>query len=234
MRIAICDDDKIFLKQLEEKLRHFSFVGKVNSYSEIEKFFMDLDADERIDLVFVDLEWGNQKTGIDYAERIYRKAPHLPVIYVTGFNDRFAQHVLLKEANLAGYLTKPINDDLLKKYLKKVSDRQDSEKFLTFQQQSRAISLDVKRVIYLESQNHTTIVYTDTVSYTVYEKLSNLLARMPDTFVQCHKSYAVNMRWVQRLESERILLKNGQSVRISRTFRVKTRERIFRFMGLQI
>lgn len=234
MRIAICDDDKSFLKELEEKLCQHACIGRIELYSQIDKFFLDLEAGERYDLVLMDLDWGEQKTGIHYAERLYRTVPHVPVIYVTGFNDRFAQHILLKETNLVGYLTKPIDDILLEKYLKKVINSRDSGKSLTFLQQGRAISVDVKRIVYLESCDHTSVVYTDTVSYTVYEKLSTLLSRLPDTFIQCHKSYVVNMRWVQRLEPEQILLKNGQQVGVSRSFRSKTREKVFRFMGLQI
>ena len=234
MRIAVCDDDKNFLKELEEKLYQYSCISRVESYSHIETFFMDLDAGQHYDLVLMDLEWGEQRTGISYVEQLYNTAPHLPVIYVTGFNDRFAQHILLKETNLAGYLTKPIDNQLLEKYLRKVMDSRDAGKNLTFQQQGRPISMDVKRIVYLESRNHISVIYTDTSSYIVYEKLSALLSRLPDTFVQCHKSYVVNMRWIQRLEPERVLLKNGRQVGVSRSFRAKTREKVFRFMGLQI
>ncbi len=234
MRIAICDDDKNFIKELEEKLGRYSFVSGTEPYCEIEKLFLDLEAGENYDLVLMDLNWGGQKTGLSYAERLYKAAPHLPVIYVTGFNDRFAQHVLLKETNLAGYLTKPIDDVLLEKYLRKVIDSRDAGKNLTFHQQGRVISVNVKRIIYLESSNHSSVIYTDTASYTVYEKLSDLLERLPDTFVQCHKSYVVNLRWVQRLEPEQILLKNGRQIRVSRSFCARTRQQVFRFMGLQI
>lgn len=234
MRIAICDDDQIFLKALESKLTQYTFVSRAESYSQIEQFFEELKAGEDYDLVMMDLDWGSQLTGIHYAEQLYQMAPHLPVIYVTGFNDRFAQHILLKETNLAGYLTKPIEDSLLEKYLQKVIKRRDAEKNLAFQQQGRLISMDVQRIVYLESRNHICIIHTDTSAYPVYEKLSQLLLRLPDTFVQCHKSYAVNLYWVQRLEPERILLKNGQQVGVSRSYRTKTKERVFHFMGLQI
>lgn len=234
MRIAVCDDDKLFLKAFAEKLCSYPCISRVKSYSQIENFFMDLEEGERIDLVFMDLDWSREQTGIAHAEQLYRTAPHLPVIYVTGFNDRFAQHILLQETNLAGYLTKPIDGALLDKYLRKVTDRRDSGKILTFQQQGRAVSVEVNRIVHLESRNHISSVYTDAGSYIVYEKLSDLLSRLPDTFVQCHKSHVVNMRWVRRLEPERILLKNGQAVSVSRSFRAKTREKVFRFMGLQI
>lgn len=231
MRIAICDDDKVFLRELGQLLGD---THRVEPYSQIDELFGDLQAGEAYDLVMMDLDWGQGHTGLSYAETLYRIAPHLPVIYVTGYNDRFAQHILLKETNLAGYLTKPIDPVLLQRYLGKVLGSRDEGKQLTFYQQGLPVSLDVQRIVYLESRNHTTIVHTDTADYPVYEKLGSLLARLPDTFHQCHKSYGVNLRWVQRLEPEGILLKNGVKAPVSRSFRGKTREQVFHFLGLQV
>lgn len=234
MRVAICDDDKVFLKQLEELLGGYVFVGHTETYGEIEPFFHALEEGEQYDLVLMDLDWGSHTTGLSYAERLYHKAPHLPVIYVTGYNDRFAQHILLRETNLAGYLTKPLDRGLLEQYLSKVLERRDTGKYLTVHQQGRSVSLDVRRIVYLESHNHVSIIHTDSGDDTVYEKLSALLDRLPDTFVQCHKSYVVNMRWVQRLEPGHILLKTGQQVAVSRSHRDKTRAQVFRFLDLQM
>lgn len=234
MRVAICDDDKVFLKQLEELLAGYAFVGHTETYGEIDSFFQALEGGEQYDVVLMDLDWGSHATGLSYAERLYHKAPRLPVIYVTGYNDRFAQHILLRETNLAGYLTKPLDRGLLEQYLSKVLERRDTGKYLTVHQQGRSVSLDVRRIVYLESHNHVSIIHTDGGDDTVYEKLSALLDRLPDTFVQCHKSYVVNMRWVQRLEPGHILLKTGQQVAVSRSYRDKTRAQVFRFLDLQM
>lgn len=234
MRIAVCDDDKNLLDELEQKLCKYDITNKIESYSEIERFFSDLEAGERYDLVFMDLYWGDGETGLNHGERLYNIAPHLPVIFVTGFSDRFVQHIFLKKVNLVGYLTKPIDEILLDKYLKKVTLSSGAGKNLTFRHQSRIVSIDVKDIMYLESRNHNCIVYTDKATYTVYEKLSSLYERLPNTFVQCHKSYVVNMYWIQLLDSERILLKGGQLINVSRTYRAKTREAVFNYMESQI
>lgn len=234
MRIAICDDDKNLLDELEQKLCKYDITNIIESYFEIERFFSDLEAGERYDLVFLDLYWGDGETGLGYGERLYNIAPHLPVILVTGFNDRFAQHILLRKVNLVGYLTKPIDEILLDKYLKRVMLSSGAGKNITFRHQSRIVSIDVKDIMYIESSNHNCIVYTDKATYTVYEKLSSLYARLPNTFVQCHKSYVVNMSYIQRFDSEKILLKTGELINVSRTFRSKTKEAVFNYMESQI
>jgi len=42
MRVAICDDDKVFLKQMEELLGGYAFVGHTETYGEIDPFFQAL------------------------------------------------------------------------------------------------------------------------------------------------------------------------------------------------
>ena len=234
MRIAICDDDLDSLNVLRETLNGCPSVDEIEVYSDISLFFSEIEGGTVYDLVLMDLDWGKRETGLAYAERLYAAVPHLPVVYVTGFNDRFSQHILLQKTNLAGYLTKPVDRVLLERYLNKIREDRASVSSLTFTQHGDLVSVPTNRIILLESRNHVTTVVLDTATYEVYEKLDDLFGRLPDRFVRCHKSYAVNMAWIQRLEPDRILLKNGTEVNVSRTYRVKTREAVFRFMGHQI
>lgn len=234
MRIAVCDDDPAFLKQLGEKVRDIAFISQVEQYSEMDLFFADLEDGRIFDLVLMDLDWGEHATGIEYAEKLYGMVPHLPVIYVTGFNDRFSQQILLKKTNLAGYLTKPIDEMLFVRYLKKVIDNRDSAQTLSFQQQGRLLSVEMNRIVYLESKNHICVIHTDARPYSVYEKLSTLSGRLGSSFVQCHKSYIVNMRWIRRVEAGRIFLKSGEMLPVSRACGAAAKEKVLRFMGLQV
>lgn len=234
MRLAVCDDDKYFLQALEAKLRTFPFVEQVATFSRAESLFAELAEGTGFDALLMDIDLGEEHTGLEYAGRLYRLAPHLPVIYVTGYNDRFCQWVLLSDANLAGYLTKPVDDAMLGRYLSKVLRSQAEARNLTFRQQGVLHCVCAERIIYVESRNHTVLIHTEETTYTVYEKLDDILARLPESFHQCHKSYLVNLRWIQRMEAGRLLLRNGETVRVSRAFAAGTRDRVFRFMGLQI
>ncbi|MGN1140841.1 MAG: LytR/AlgR family response regulator transcription factor [Oliverpabstia sp.] len=234
MRIAICDNDKYFLKEMEHKLRQYPYVNQIEQYSNIDHFFTDLEKGAHCDLVFMDIDWDVGYTGIDYSEKIYRLVPHLPIIFITGFNDRFSQYILLKETNLLGYLTKPIQDDLLEKYLGKLLNQQAVEQKFSFLQQGRVVTVNARSIRYIESSNHVCLIHTENMTYKVYRKIRDLLPELPDSFIQCHKSYLVNMYWIQRMEQGQILLQSGEIVPVSRSFRSCTRERVLYFMGLQI
>ena len=120
MRIAVCDDNLIFLEEMQKRLNRYPDVGGISLFSNMEHFFEELEEGGDFDLVMMDLDWKGEETGLEFAERLYRSAPHMAVIYITGYNDRFAQHVLLSETNLIGYLTKPVGESILARYLEKV------------------------------------------------------------------------------------------------------------------
>lgn len=234
MRLAICDDDRLFLKDLEQRLLCYPFIGQVSQYTKPDDLLCELAEKGCFDAVLMDIDLGEGHSGIEYAQRLYREAPHLPVIYVTGYNDRYAQHILLEKTNLVGYLTKPVDEGLLLRYLTKVLDAQTAAAKLVFHQQGSLLSLAADRIVYLESSNHVTVIHTPETSYTVYEKLDDIVRRLPEGFVRCHKSYAANMRYIQRLEAGKILLDNGASVRVSRSLAADTKDTVFRYLSRQV
>ena len=95
MNLAVCDNDRDFLKEMEAILKRYPNVEETLVYQKMDLFFEDLKAGMQFDAVLMDIDLGEQKTGLEYAQRLYREYPHLSVIYITGYNDRFAQQILL-------------------------------------------------------------------------------------------------------------------------------------------
>jgi DNA-binding LytR/AlgR family response regulator len=92
-------------------------------------------------------------------------------------------------------------------------------------------SVLMSEILYIESHGHTITVHTAARAVSAYEKLSDLAERLPENFLQTHKSYYINMRQIQRFQSNDILLKNGISVPVSRSRYSKAKESYFYFMG---
>lgn len=232
MRIALCDDNELFLDELEELLKTIPMAEEVRRFSCLEEF-LDAAAGEVYDAVLLDINWNDRKTGIDVAEELCQIAPRMKIIYVTGYTDRFVQQIFLHRSNLSGYLTKPVDRGLLEANLRKVErelSRQRGE-VLTLRSGGTLASLPLADIVYMESQGHQVVIHTTGASVTAYEKLTELLRRMPESFIQCHKSFAVNMRQIQRFRQTSILLKNGAEIPVSRRKYTQTRESYFAFMS---
>ena len=233
MKIAICDDNRLFLQELEEQIKEISATHEVECFAIRENFLALVAEGEFFDAVFLDIDWNDTTTGIDMAEKLYQLAPSMSVIYVTGYTDRFVQQIFLNRSNLCGFLSKPVNKDLLAANLQKVAERnQNRDEEVLFLRVGGAVeSVLMSEILYIESHGHTITVHTAARAVSAYEKLSDLAERLPENFLQTHKSYYINMRQIQRFQSNDILLKNGISVPVSRSRYSKAKESYFYFMG---
>lgn len=235
MRAAVCDDNIIFLEEMKREIGNLGDIKDIFTYSEIDVFFDDISKGKTFDVIFLDIDWGEVKTtGLEFGEKLYQAIPHVPVVLMTGYNDRFAQQILLKEMNLAGYLTKPINMELVTKYLEKIRNTKSKVKYINLNSQGVHIRLETGKIIHIESHNHQIHVYTENEKYVLYEKISDIQKRLPKEFVQCHKSFLVNLEQVSSLEGKEVVMKNGKHIAISRSFYKKMREEFFEHIGNMI
>ena len=205
------------------------FVETVITYSKPDRLLGDIKEHEGFDLVILVLEWECGKTGFYWGEEIYKTAPHLPVVFITGYNDRFAQHVLLTKVNLLGYLTKPVDTEILHRYLVKADALCERIEYLVMKIQGRIFFVHMKDIIYIESEAHKVKVHTGQEVYTIYEKLSEIKERLSKDFAQCHKSFLVNMNCISVIDSKGLVLKNEIELPVSRTFSTQLREDFLKF-----
>ncbi|MDR3278729.1 MAG: LytTR family DNA-binding domain-containing protein [Oscillospiraceae bacterium] len=233
MEIAVCDDNKLFLRELEEQLHAIAEVKNISVFSDLAAFLLSIDAGKRYDAVLMDIEWDKNAAGLDAAKELYKLCPEAKIIYVTGHAERFSQHIFLHRANLSGYLAKPVDAGLLRANLQKVADNTEASEqpSLVLRQRGKYISVPFHEVYSIESYKHTIKVNTEEDPIVVYERLGKIVGALPAEFYQCHKSYIVNMRQIQRFGTDKIVLKNGMDVPVSRSKYNESKEAYFHFMG---
>ena len=165
--------------------------------------------------------------------------PFAKVIYVTGYGERYSQLIFLKQSNLGGYLTKPINTDILIKYLKKVEEdiQKKQDEKLVVKSGRQIVTISLTEIYYMESCKHTVYIHTENAEYAVNKKKLDLIVNeLGDRFVQCHKSFAVNMDKIKCIDrkAKTIFLKDGREVTISRSCLSYVIEKYFSYMGSMI
>jgi len=233
MEIAVCDDNKLFLAEIEEQLQTLSIVDNISAFNDLDTFLFSIDGGKRYDVVLMDIEWSNKAAGMDTATELYKLCPETKIIYVTGHVDMYSQQIFLNKANLSGYLTKPVNIELLLSNLQKVADAMPyhEQPALVLRSEGTIISIPMREIFYIQSQNHNIVVHTAGETVTVYERLGSIMRSLPGSFFKCHKSYIVNMNQIRRFQSGDILLKNGELVPVSRLKYRETKKAYFNFMG---
>lgn len=230
---AVCDDNPVFSRNLQQMLEKENAVGSTALFEDPAALLEAIEQGQTFDVVFMDIDFQQRQAGLAAASEIYEKAPSLQIIYITGYNDLYAQQVMLFEANLTGYITKPVQEEVLHRYLEKAQANKEQQKQdLTISIKGREHSLLLDQIEVLESNRHQVRIQTNTGEYFVYDKLSNIMPKLSRDFIQCHKSYVVNARYIEKFSTEEIMMKNAdKGIPVSRAFKKQTRETFFRYIN---
>lgn len=221
MRIGICDDEQV---QQELLIKYISTWGQTRdaqvewvTYSSAESFLFAWEEDKDFDLLMLDVEMGKMN-GMDLAMKIREQDEELPILFITGYEKYMAQGY---EVAALHYLLKPVNQDKLFSILDKLYKRQQlTQEKILFQTDEATLSLYPKEIWYVEAKGHQCIVYTATQQYEVRHGFSEVKKRLDKeldkTFVQCHRSYLVNIRHTAALMKQELVLDNQVRIPISR------------------
>jgi len=233
MRVAVCDDITDVLKQVSFLVKEISVVDTVMSYSNFDALVTDIDIGTQYDVVLMDIEWGEQDSGIYYATQLYRLSPNTKVIFMTGYQKEYSQQIFLSDVNLCGFLVKPIKREFLSKMLEKAKSellKTDTKK-LTVSFNGVVTSFHPEDIYYLESKAHTASIYTIDGIHLCYERLEELKKRLPDNFVYSHKSYLINMDHIKRIEGNKLILLNETAVPVSKSKYAQIKKLYFSYIG---
>ena len=244
MRIAVCDDQAEVLLAVERMFSRGGVIAgieNVDTYQDIRKLKKEFQAGNRPDVLIMDichefnpalLKTKERQEGIDCAYELNQRYPELQIIYMTEDVKKYSQHIFLKPVNLLGYLTKPVDLVILKKLLEiaKEKQKQNDEKRVTIMCRNHKQIFYLDEILYLESRAHRTMIHTYEGEEVCRDKISDLEQRMGDTFVRCHQSFLVNMKYIRRIENESFKLENGEEISISKRRYVETKNRYFAYL----
>ncbi|MCL2527850.1 MAG: LytTR family DNA-binding domain-containing protein [Defluviitaleaceae bacterium] len=233
LEIAVCDDNKQALLAIAQQLEALAIAADVHTFSDTDSFMLSIECGKHYDAVLMDIDWGSTVTGIDIAAELYNISPKTGLIYVTGYVDKYSQHIFLNRANLSGFLVKPVDMGLLQANLQKIADTlpYESQPAIVLRQKGVPIPIPLKEIYFIKSHGHTVEVYTENEVVTAYDKLDNIMGALPMGFYRCHKSFIINMGQIRRFEASEIVLKNGKQVPVSRARYAAAKDAYFGYMG---
>ena len=218
-RIAICEDDTPIGKDLAVRCRTIFEAWHVDvdvslfaSADALQTFLKAGSVD--FDLFLMDIEMQGMD-GLTLAQWLYDNGARNKVIFITGH----AEYALAGyRAHPLHYLLKPVDDRSLEESLQ-LAWSLHGPQTLVLKRGRNTYSLPLANIRYLESQGHNTRIYFVNESRLFNFSLVELEEWLPvKDFVRCHKSYLVNLAWVDEIVRNSVRLRDGDEVPISRTF----------------
>ncbi|MDU4934526.1 MAG: LytTR family DNA-binding domain-containing protein [Peptostreptococcaceae bacterium] len=215
-RVVICEDDFVcrnLLKDyLETILKDFTNQFEILEFTSGEELIDSYP--EGIDIFFLDIEMQNF-TGMDVARKIRDVDTRVEIIFTTALLNYIQDGY---EVRAYRYLIKPIKFDELKKHVNSCIEEiiKRTEQNLIIQNKSAVYKIPIDDITYIEVRNKDITVHTIDGSYYTKMSMSNMENELEKyNFFRCHKSYLVNMKHIQCMKQNVILI-DGIEVPISR------------------
>ena len=217
MRIVICDDEKRICAILAEK------VGKICPDAEIITYASGkelLNADELPDILLLDIRMP-EISGMDVAKILRDRDWRKILIFITGEEDQVFNSFDLRAFH---FLVKPVADKKLKEVLDNarkelerygdISGKKD--KYIEIQSGTSHIRINLSKLLYAEVYDRKTILHMKDESIEYYGQLSALEELVGKDFYRIHRSYLVNMKYVERYDRTSVTTLGGDNSPIAR------------------
>lgn len=219
MRIAVCDDcyeDRQRIKGLiEEYSRKNGYRMEVAEYSSGVELCSDMKALKEYTMIFMDINM-EQVNGLETARRIKDIYPDILIILVTEFLSYAVDGYRVKASR---FLVKDDLEVTLRECMDELLEeqRQKCQK-LSFAFVEGTIELEIQKIIYIETERHKNIFYTADAVYSLYKKLDEIEEELiPFGFVRVHRSFLVNMRYIEKISSYLMQLTVGKEISVPKS-----------------
>lgn len=155
---------------------------------------------------------------ISYTRRLQEINPEVKIVFLSELNEVLFD---VFEADPIYVLQLPLKEDRVKQAIHKALSEltQSGEKIFTIINKQGIFTVPYDDIYYVESDKRKLNIYGQAgLIKSINLKISDFLAYEHGCcFLQCHKSYAVNLRHISQLEKYSIILKNSMELPISQS-----------------
>lgn len=218
INIAICDDEQAILQSYKARVKAI-FDNKgiettIRDYKNGNQLIQEC-MNTKFDLIFLDIDMP-KITGFDVACKVNEINEDCLIIFVTNEEQlvyrslRYNPFRFIRKAYLVTELNEAIIS-FLDVYLKKNKSQ------LFNCTNGDLIAVNIKDLIYVESNKHKVIVYTKKGILVTKAKISELAENLRELgFIRVHIGYLVNMRFINSVEKSEVVLDNKERIPLSR------------------
>lgn len=228
--LVICDDAQEHLDMLCSVVRTTSYVQQINimAMSNPTAVLKAIKARVDIDILIIDIELGKDN-GIKFVENLYKLRPNIKVIYVTAHNK---YHTNVYTTAHVCYLQKPVSKEAMERALEiavRQCETEDTE-VINIVSKSGVERVKMNQIRYIEGIGRRTRIYTESETMESVRGLKEIEPQLNAQFLQCHKSYFVNLKYVKKMTYSSFELRTGETVPISQRRQKQSKERLLQYI----
>ncbi len=214
MNVLICDDETTFLDNLREHVQEYMKNHFIDCH-----IFATTDPKEALSgetpytLAFLDIQMKGLD-GISLAKELKRRNGKVAIFFVTAYHEYQDDAMDLQAFR---YFEKPFDVNRLYAGLDKAMEYIDGAyvDFFLYNQQSQ-IRILVDDVLYVTRENRRVVLVAKDKRYYTRESFDDWCEKLPNLFFyQVHKSFLVNLHYVNKYTYTELYLSNGERIPIA-------------------
>lgn len=229
MRIAICDDEKIYIDNIKRHLDYFS--KDTNIPFDISVFssgYYMLKSEIRFDIAILDVEMDGID-GLKLGEQLRKINPHIALMYVTAHKKYLDDALNLSAVR---FFEKPLDSQRFYRGLNDAIKRIDNSTINFYLKDGKTIErITAQDIIFIEIEKRKSRVVTCNKEYHSANHINfwkdNLTSSI---FTSPHKSYIINLNYVTAYERNYVILNDKYQISISRNKQADFYKLFMRFM----
>lgn len=229
--IAVCDDDDKVVKTINKIINNLENDYEVHNFYDPSELFEYLSAhgSASIQIVIMDIHFEDYD-GITESNRLLAQYPNLKIILLTGHVE-YVHNIINTEP--ISFIFKPVVPEELKRALERAKHAllSSHRKTITVNIGRNYHNIYIDEIVYIESNLRKSTIHFENSTKTCLRKLSEIEPMLDDSFIRCHQSYLVNMRYISTLENNRIILKNNVVIPISRNKKSCVHDSFLKYFG---
>lgn len=213
VNLLIVEDEMLIALSIKKMmLKHYSCVEVAKNYNEA----LQILKTKAIDIVLLDINLNDTKTGIDIANYI-QVNHHLPFIYLTALTDSKTLQDILKTKPSA-YLSKPVQEANVITAIN-LALQQKKEDTFTINIGKTEYIIDLAQFLYAQSDNvYITLYFTNSKPLLLRTTFSILELELPKAFLKrINRSEAINPKFITKKEAKLVFL-NEKIFKISEKY----------------
>ena len=242
MKIVVCDDSIEDLTEIERLLTKYKEINsntnlEVEQFSHAAKLYQKIQEKELADIYILDMIM-SEKTGIDIGTLIRSSNRQSVIVYITSSDD-FALEAYGVRA--VRYLLKPVSEEQFFEALDYALSltKLETEKIYPVKTKNGLVAIPYSKIEYIENYSRVLNIFQ-----TDGESVKSIFIRksfdeeireiaQDKRFMQVHKSFLINMNYVNKLTHNTILMESGKSIPISKKRVVNVRKEYLLFVSEQ-
>lgn len=235
IHIAICDDSKQERQILAALFKRYQELHatplQIHIFQNGFSLLDAIDQGKRFDITILDILMPGEN-GIEIARNIRASGTDTEIIFLTSSPEYAVDSYEVKAQN---YLLKPVTEEKffasIDSILAKL-DKKDTASFIIYTTEKQYSRIRVSSLVYGEVTHRTITLHladqTMISAVMTFTEFQDILKAYPD-FIYPHRSYAVNMNYIQYVTKSDIILTDGQKIPLSRNNYTKISEQFLNF-----